>query len=254
MGFLSDSEIEESVIKGLDTLSLTDRRVLVLIPDSTRTMPLPLFFRLLVKHLRPKVREVAFLIALGTHPAMSEDAILKMLGLTRTERTELYGDVPIFNHSWQDPYALVTLGEISADEIAMLSNGLFAQAVPVRLNKMILDYDELLICGPVFPHEVVGFSGGNKYFFPGIAGQDIIDFTHWLGALITSYEIIGTKHTPVRAVIDRAAGLIPRERHALCSVVTHEGVAGVFFGTPEEAWSRAADFREQVHIERLDEP
>jgi len=49
---------------------------------------------------------------------------------------------------------------------------------------------------PVFPHEVVGFSGGTKYLFPGIAGPEIIHFTHWLGALISNYEIIGTKATP----------------------------------------------------------
>lgn len=254
MKFLTDTEIETSIANGLSTLPLANQRVLVLIPDSTRTMPLPLFFRLLVKHLRSSSCEIAFLIALGTHPAMSEDAILKMLGLTRAERAEEYGDVQIFNHSWQDPNALVTLGEIPADEIAALSNGLFHEAVPVRLSKLILDYDQLLICGPVFPHEVVGFSGGNKYFFPGIAGQAIIDFTHWLGALITSYEIIGTKYTPVRAVIDRAAAMIPRPRHALCSVLTHEGVAGVFFGTPEEAWAQAADLSAQVHIEWLDKP
>lgn len=254
MKFLTESEIEAKVVSGLDTLSLAQQRVLVLIPDSTRTMPLPLFFRLLVKHLRPRVRELAFLIALGTHPPMSEDAILKMFGLSRAERTSEYGDIQIVNHSWQDPHALVTLGEIPADEIAALSMGLLPQAVPVRLNKMILDYDELLICGPVFPHEVVGFSGGNKYFFPGIAGQDIIDFTHWLGALITSYEIIGTTQTPVRAVIDRAAALIPRSRHALCSVLTHDGVAGVFFGTPEAAWARAAELSSQLHIEWLNKP
>jgi nickel-dependent lactate racemase len=124
----------------------------------------------------------------------------------------------------------------------------------VRLNRLILDYDHLLVCGPVFPHEVVGFSGGNKYFFPGIAGADIIDFTHWLGALITSYDIIGTKDTPVRCVIDRAASFIPRPRHALCSVVTHEGVEGVFGGTPEEAWSAAADLSAQVHVRYVEQP
>ena len=75
----------------------------------------------------------------------------------------------------------------------------------VALNKLPLEYDHVLVCGPVFPHEVVGFSGGNKYLFPGIAGPEIIHFTHWLGAVITNYEIIGTKDTPVRAVIDRAA-------------------------------------------------
>jgi nickel-dependent lactate racemase len=95
---------------------------------------------------------------------------------------------------------------------------------------------------------VVGFSGGNKYFFPGIAGSDIIGLTHWLGALITSHQIIGTKHTPVRRVIDRAAGMVPRPRHALCSVVTREGIAGLFCGTPEEAFAAAADLSAQRHI------
>lgn len=252
MGFLSDSQIESIIVDGLDTLALNGKRVLVLVPDSTRTMPLPLFFRLLVKHLRPRARAIAFLIALGTHPPMREDAILKLFGLTREERANAYGDVMILNHAWQDPNALVTLGEIPAEEIAALSRGLFHQAVPVRLNRMILEHDHVLICGPVFPHEVVGFSGGNKYFFPGIAGQDIIDFTHWLGALITSYEIIGTKHTPVREVIHHAAALIPTPRHAFCSVVTGQGVAALEFGTPEDAWSRAADLSAQTHIQWKD--
>jgi nickel-dependent lactate racemase len=252
MNYLTPLEIEAIIVQGLNTLVLNHKRVLVMIPDGTRTMPLPLFFRLLVKHLRAHESKITFLIALGTHPPMREQAILKLLGLTAAERANDYADVEIVNHAWQDPNALVTLGEISADEIAQVSDGMFHQAVPVRLNKMILEYDELLVCGPVFPHEVVGFSGGNKYFFPGIAGQDIIDFTHWLGALLTSYEIIGTKNTPVRAVINRAAELIPRSRHAFCSVVTTEGVANVFFGTPEDAWSRAADLSSQVHIQWKD--
>lgn len=246
---LSNQQIQQRIAQGLDSIPLANKRLLIIIPDSTRTMPLPFFFRALVEQLRPRARELTFLIALGTHPPMSEDAILKLLGLTREQRHNQYGDIKILNHAWQDPNALVTLGEIPADEIGALSNGLFYQTVPVRLNKLILEYDHLLICGPVFPHEVVGFSGGNKYFFPGIAGQDIIDFTHWLGALITSYEIIGAKYTPVRAVIDRAAAMIPTPRHALCSVVTHAGVVDVFFGAPKDAWSRAADLAGQIHIQ-----
>ena len=104
------------------------------------------------------------------------------------------------------------------------------------------------MCGPVFPHEVVGFSGGNKYFFPGIAGTDIIDLTHWLGALMTSYSIIGTKDTPVRRVINRAAGMIPRPAHAICSVVTHSGLGGIYVGGVEEAWSAAADLSAKHHM------
>jgi lactate racemase len=253
-GYLTDHETEEIITRGLDGLPLDGRRVLILIPDGTRTMPLPLFFRLLVRHLRPRARALTFLIALGTHPPMREEAILKLLGLTAEERSTDYADVTVLNHDWQDPAALATLGEIPADDIAELSQGLFRQPVPVRLNRLILDYDHILICGPVFPHEVVGFSGGNKYFFPGIAGPDIINFTHWLGALITSYDIIGTKHTPVREVINRAAALLPRPRHALCSVVTHGGLAGLFVGTPEAAWSAAADLSAKVHIRWMDRP
>ncbi|HEY4688525.1 MAG TPA: lactate racemase domain-containing protein [Anaerolineae bacterium] len=251
---LTDSRIESIIVQGLDSLPLAGKRVLVIIPDHTRTMPLPLFFRLLTRHLLPRVRAVDFLVALGTHPPLSDESLLSLVGLTAAAKATHYANVCLLNHAWQAPEALTTLGTIPADEVAELSSGLLCMDVPVRLNRLVLDYDHLLICGPVFPHEVVGFSGGNKYFFPGIAGADIIDFTHWLGALITSYAIIGTQDTPVRRVIDRAAGLIPRPRHALCSVVTHEGVAGLFFGTPEEAWSAAADLSAQVHVRYVEKP
>ena len=66
---------------------------------------------------------------------------------------------------------------------------------------------------------MVGFSGGNKYFFPGISGAEVINFTHWLGAVMTNYVIIGTKHTPVRAVINRAAAMIERPKLCFSMVV-----------------------------------
>jgi nickel-dependent lactate racemase len=251
---LDEFQIENIIANGLDDLPLSDKRVLVIIPDRTRSMPLPLFFRLIVKHLRRRVQAVDFLVALGTHPPMDEEALLQHVGLTAEEKAAHYAKVRLLNHDWKDPNALITIGTIPADEVAQLSDGLLKQAVPVRLNRLILDYDHLLVCGPVFPHEVVGFSGGNKYFFPGIAGADIIDFTHWLGALITSYKIIGTQDTPVRRVIDRAASFIPRPRHALCSVITHEGVESAFFGAPEEAWKAAADRSAYVHVRYVERP
>jgi nickel-dependent lactate racemase len=185
---------------------------------------------------------------------MSEAALNQLFGVSAEERAQQYPGVRLLNHAWDDPAALTVLGTIPAEEIAAISGGRLAMEVPVRLNRLVLEYDHLLICGPVFPHEVVGFSGGNKYFFPGIAGADIINITHWLGALITSKEMIGTKHTPVRQVIDRAAAFIPRPRTALCAVVTHEGVAGLAYGTPEAAWSAAADLSSKRHIIWNDRP
>jgi nickel-dependent lactate racemase len=253
-GVLSDSEIEEVIARISGSSELAGKRVLVIIPDATRTMPLPRFFKLLGKHLGPRTRALDYLVALGTHPAMSDSALQSLVGLTAAQKQAEYPNVRLLNHAWDDPSALTVLGTIPAEEIASLSGGRLRMEVPVRLNRLVLEYDHLLICGPVFPHEVVGFSGGNKYFFPGIAGADIINITHWLGALITSKEMIGTKHTPVRQVIDRAAAFIPRPRSALCAVVTHEGVAGLTYGSPEAAWAGAADISANKHIIWSDRP
>jgi nickel-dependent lactate racemase len=122
------------------------------------------------------------------------------------------------------------------------------ERVSVTINKLVLDYDVLLIVGPTFPHEVAGFSGGNKYLFPGVSGREIIDMFHWLGALITNPVIIGTKHTPVRAIIDQAAAMVPVERKCISLVVEGRDLAGLYAGTPEEAWSAAADLSNQVHV------
>jgi lactate racemase len=253
-GALADSAVEEIIVQGLAALPLDGQRVLVLVPDGTRTFPMPLYFRLLTRHLLPRARAVDFLVALGTHPAMSEAALLKLFGITAEEKATSYKNVRLLNHAWDHPDALTLLGTVPADEIHALSGGRLRQEVPVRLNRLVLEYDHLLVCGPVFPHEVVGYSGGNKYFFPGIAGSDIINFTHWLSALITSYHTIGIKDTPTRRVIDRAAAFIPRPRHALCSVITHEGVAGLFIGSTEAAWSAAADLSAVRHVVWKDRP
>ncbi len=253
-GYLAQSDIDQIIQQGLANLPLDGKRVLVIIPDRTRTMPMPLFFRAITKSLRPRAKALNFLIALGTHSPLEEKDILDMVKITPEEKTREYSRIGFFNHAWEDPRALATLGAIPKKEMVELTDGLMDQEVPVRLNKMILDHDHILICGPVFPHEVVGFSGGNKYFFPGIAGSEIINITHWIGALHTSYRIIGTKDTPVRRVINRASSFIPRPRHAICAVVCQEGVNGVYVGTPEDAYSAAADLSAQTHIVWVEKP
>ncbi|HEY2253625.1 MAG TPA: lactate racemase domain-containing protein, partial [Planctomycetaceae bacterium] len=158
-------------------------------------------------------------------------------------------------HEWDVPERLLTLGHLTKSETAEISKGLLSEDVPVTINSRITDYDVLLVLGPVFPHEVVGFSGGNKYFFPGIAGADILNFFHWLGALITNAAIIGVKETPVRRVVDRAAALIPVERRCLAFVVSPQAqLHGLFYGNPEAAWSAAADLSARVHIARVARP
>jgi len=130
------------------------------------------------------------------------------LEITGAERRERYGRVRFFNHAWDDPTALREVGTLHADEVRELTGGLFAMDVPVEVNRLLFEYDRVIIVGPVFPHEVVGFSGGNKYLFPGVGGPRILNFFHWLGAVITTPRIIGNKWTPVRKVVDRAGALV----------------------------------------------
>src|SRR6202022_4554856 len=147
----------------------------------------------------------------------------------------------IFNHHWAQPAMLQTIGVISRQEAENLTGGLLVEEVPVTLNRLIFEYDQLMICGPVFPHEVAGFSGGAKYLFPGIAGPDIINFTHWLGALVTSMHTIGVKDTPVRRVMHRAAEFVPRPILCMALVLKSQEFHGLYIGTPVEAFNAAAD-------------
>lgn len=235
-------------------LAAAGKRVLVIIPDGTRTAPIPLLFRLLYEQLGRRVANLDYLIALGTHPHMSEEAIDHLVGVTAAERTERYLNVRIFNHEWDNPRMLQTIGVISRAEADELSGGLLAADVPVTLNRLIFEYDLVLICGPVFPHEVAGFSGGAKYLFPGIAGPDIINFTHWLGALVTSMRSIGVKDTPVRRIISRAAAFMPRPVVYLALVLQGQEVHGLYIGSLDDAWSRAADLSAQLNITYVDHP
>lgn len=226
------------------------KRVLVIIPDGTRTAPIPMMFRLLYEVLGARVRRLDYLIALGTHQPMSEGAIERLVGASREERAAHYPKSEVYNHRWDLPEALGVVGVISESEMRTLTEGLVTKETPVTLNRMVWDYDALLILGPVFPHEVAGFSGGAKYLFPGISGREIIDTTHWTGALSTSYRTIGVKDTAVRRVLHRAAEFVVAQKPLTCLKLVMKGSAlhGLFIGDYIAAWEAAADLSAKLNI------
>ena len=253
-GCLPDTEVESLCRQAVEGLGLDGKRVLALIPDSTRTAPVGLMFRILCGLLAKRARKLDFLIALGTHMPMGEDRILKLLEMTAEEKRDRYGHVEVFNHEWDNPAALKKIGTLSAAEMGSLSGGRYARQVPVELNRRLFDYDHLFIIGPTFPHEVVGFSGGHKYLFPGVAGPEIINFFHWLGALVTNWKINGVKDTVVRRVIDRAVEFVKIPITNFDMVVARKGLKGLFIGDPKEAFSAASDLSAQIHIKYVDRP
>ena len=246
---LTDGQVVEIVKAACPADRYKNKRVLLIVPDGTRTAPVGLLFKTLHEQIAAQTRAFDVLVALGTHQPMSESAICERLELSAEERSSRYGAVEFFNHEWDNPAALQQVGTLKADEVKELTGGLFAMDVPVEINRRLFDYDQVIIVGPVFPHEVVGFSGGNKYLFPGVAGPQILNFFHWLGAVVTNPMIIGNKWTPVRKVVDRAGAMVKVDKLCFCMVVdSSKQLAGLFAGTPESAWDQASELSRKVHI------
>jgi len=245
---LTQDEVENFVRALALSEKYRGKRVLLIVPDNTRTAPIGTLFKLLHAELAGVTSALDVMFALGTHPPMSELAMCARLEVTLTERYSIYSGVNFLNHTWDERRELAHLGTIDKKEVLALSEGLFEMEVPVSIHRAALNYDELILVGPVFPHEVVGFSGGNKYLFPGIGGPEVLNFFHWLGAVNTNAKTIGNKWTPVRRVVDRAAAMLPTPRSCFCLVVDGPRWAGIFFGSPEAAWDQASDLSSQVHI------
>ena len=253
-GFLGLDSVQPFLAESFPAGTFQGKKVLLIVPDSTRTAPVGWMFQTLFKLHAKSAAAMDVMIALGTHQPMSEEAICQRLEISLEERKSTYASVSFFNHQWDRPEALKEIGVITKEEIHAMTEGRFSMDVPVRVNKKLYEYDQILIVGPVFPHEVVGFSGGNKYLFPGVSGPEVLNFFHWLAAIITNPKIIGHKWTAVRKVIDRAGAAVTIPKQALCMVVTHQGLKGLFTGTPESAWDEAADLSAQTHIEYRDKP
>jgi nickel-dependent lactate racemase len=233
------------------------QRVLVLIPDHTRSLPLPFLFRVLVNILND-TSKLDFMVALGTHPPLSEENLNKLVGVSAEEREACYSHIGLLNHTWNDPTSLVSIGAFEQDQIKAIAGDNWHPSLPTHidicLNKTALEYDQILILGPTFPHEVVGFSGGTKYVFPGISGPDMINATHWLGALSGVVGTIGFKDTHVRAMIDAAAAKLTIPLTLIALVVEDHNLSGLFIGDKLSTWSAAADLSAQRHIRWFDEP
>jgi nickel-dependent lactate racemase len=255
-GALHPDTIRDTITRGLQR-RFTGQRVLVLIPDHTRTLPLPFLFPLLVEALHD-ARQIDMMVALGTHLPLDGDALCKLVGITPEERATTYKHVNLINHAWDDPGALANIGTITQQQVKAVAGEVWHPSlggdVPITINRAALGADRILIVGPTFPHEVVGFSGGAKYLFPGIAGPDIINVTHWLGALLTILNIIGIEDTPVRRIIHAAAECVPTSITLMALVVDKEELAGVFIGPHEEAHHASAQLSAQRHIIWLDQP
>ncbi len=253
---LPHEQVQATLHEGLGS-AFDGKRVLVLIPDHTRSLPLPALFRMTVDALAG-ASSLTFMVALGTHPPLPQDRLDALVGITPEERTTTLRHVRIVNHGWDDPNELVTLGTLPQARIQEIAGSRWHPTLggdaTVRINRAAVEHDAILILGPTFPHEVVGYSGGAKYFFPGISDGDMINVTHWLGALAGVRGTIGVADTPVRAMIHAATELLDIPTTLAALVVEHGELAGMFVGHPFDAWHEAVALSSKRHVEWVDQP
>jgi nickel-dependent lactate racemase len=250
---LSPRELKSIVEEALQAVP-SAARVLAIIPDKTRDDNTDLLFPHVCQVLEARgAAQLDALVAQGTHAPMTEEQKRAKIGASFGSPLPLLGHV--FDHQWDRPEELVTLGEISREGVRELTGGLIDRAIPVRLNRLLMPglYDTVLVVGTTMPHEVAGFSGGAKYFFPGVAGPDLTHATHWLGALATIERVIGRVETPIRHLIEAAADFVTAQVISLNSVVTRGDderlrTHALFAGYLRQAFRRACEVSRQVHI------
>jgi len=261
-GELTEEQLKEIVKESLKDFSSV-KKVLLIHPDYTRTdftdKLIPLIYQELINE---GTKQIDSLNASGTHREMTEIEIREKLGLSSKINFNHF-----YNHEYNDPQQLITVGEISAAFVAEKTEGELSQSIPVVVNKLVVaDYDLIITLGGTLPHEAAGYAGGLKVFFPGISGPGVIDLLHWAAVLIGIPQIIGTVDNPAREVINQGSSYIFDQIKASTisfNMVFEERVhqvipKGLYVGEGFdgfiEAYKQAARASSKLHVIYLDEP
>jgi nickel-dependent lactate racemase len=229
-------------------------RVLAIVPDKTRDDNTDLLFPFAVEFLQSrKIEQLDALIAQGTHVPMTPNEKRVKLGIGDGNVVPGFGRV--FDHYWSVSDELIQIGELSREYVADLTGGIYKKSIPLRINRLLApgNYDYVLVFGATVPHEVAGFAGGAKYFFPGVAGPELTHATHWLGALAGIENTIGLIETPTRRLIEAAADFVPSKIICFTTVITRETddrlrAHALFVGDFRTSLRRAAEISREVHI------
>ena len=260
-GELTEEQLKEIVRESLKGFSSV-KKVLLIHPDYTRTDFTEKIVPLIYQELKNKgMTQIDSLNAGGTHREMTEIEIREKLGLSSQINFNHF-----YNHEYNDPQQLITVGEISAAFVAEKTEGELSQSIPVVVNKLVVaDYDLIITLGGTLPHEAAGYAGGLKVFFPGISGPEVIDLLHWAAVLIGIPQIIGTVDNPAREVINKGSSYIfdkikaptisfnmvfKEKEH---QVIPKGLYIGVGFDGFIEAYKQAAKASSQLHVIYLDE-
>jgi len=250
---ITEAHAAELVDGLLDQLRQTRplQRVLILPPDITRMHAWAGFLTGLLYERLKDCPRLAILPAIGTHFPMTDAEIARMFpGVPRN----LFHD-----HDWRN--GVVSLGTIPAEFIKKVSNGALDFSTSVQVDRLLVDepWDAIISVGQLVPHEVVGIANHSKNVFVGVGGSDLINRSHWLGAVVGIERIMGQADTPPRAVLNYASENFARHLPIVYLLTVrsrgdgdHLVTRGLYAGDDLACFYRGADLCREVNLNWLD--
>ena len=243
---LSSEEIRVALLQSLEGREL--RKVLILPPDFTRFHSNAGFITNVYYHaLVEKGVQVDILPALGTHVPVTKD-----------QWEAMFGDIPydrMLVHNWRTD--VMELGEVPADFISDITEGLWTDPVAAEVNRRVMDesYDLIISPGQVVPHEVIGMANHAKNLFVGVGGSDMINKSHMIGAVYGMERMMGKDNTPVRRIFDYGFEHYLSKRPILFVLTVntapggHIRVHGLFIGEGRQCLTEAVKLAQQKNID-----
>lgn len=243
---LTEAEIRAALLQSLEGRKV--KKALIIPPDYTRFHSNAGFITNVYYHaLTARGAAVDILPALGTH-----------VPVTESQWKSMFGDVPydkMLVHDWR--HDVVKLGEVPADFVSGITDGLWHDAVSVEVNRRLMDesYDLIISPGQVVPHEVIGMSNHAKNIFVGVGGSEMINASHMIGAVYGLERMMGRDHTPVRKIFDYALEHFLSDRPILwaLTVTTAPGgviqTHGLFLGEGRECLTEAVKLAQKQNID-----
>ena len=233
-------------------------KILVLPPDITR---LPsnagkltqILYQNWYQRSRSSERRFDILPAIGTHSPMTPGQIEKMFGSME--------EATFYDHDWRN--GLQRMGQVPAKVVHELSKGKLQYDILVEINQRIVqgDYDLVLSIGQVVPHEVVGMANGFKNVLVGTGGSEMINKSHFMGAVNGIEQMLGRTDTSVRNMFNYAHQNYLKQI-GIVYLMTVMGpnssgetvMRGLYAGNDQEAFEEAANLSRQINFNLLDKP
>jgi len=218
------AEIRRALASPIGALPLREqvrgkKSVVLIADDNTRLTPTDHVIPILLDECNAAGvpdQAIQVIIALGTHRFMTDDEIREKFGDETLRR------VPVINHPYRDPAALVDLGTTK--------NGR-----RILINRQVFEADFKMGIGSIVPHHIPGFAGGAKIIQPGVSGEETTAYTHLL-SVRAPRSYLGLLENPVREELDAMARKVGMNT-ILNTVLNRYGqVVQAFFGDVAEAF------------------